>query len=131
MERLYKVLIVEDERSLLTVIAEKFRREGFIVFEATDGEEGLEAAAKNKPDIIILDIVMPSMDGLTMLKKVREYKWGNNIPILILSNLSDPEQINKAAGRGVLEYLVKSNWGLEDVVEKVKQTLGLKRSGSN
>jgi len=125
MKKGVKILIVEDEKALLEVLADKFRREHFIVFTGQDGEEGLACALKNKPDIIVLDIVMPSMDGLTMLKKVREDKWGNNIPILILSNLSDPEQINEATGRGKVEYLVKSNWGLDDVVQKVKDTLKL------
>jgi len=123
MKQSKKVLIVEDEASLLRVLADKFRREGFEVFTATDGHDGLTKASKNKPDIIVLDIVMPSMDGLEMLKKLRENKWGNHTPVLILSNLSDPEQINEATGRGMVQYLVKSNWGLDDVVEKVRQTL--------
>ncbi len=123
MKKNTKVLIVEDEQALLMILAEKFRREGFGVQTASDGEEGLSMALRYNPDIIILDIVMPSMDGLTMLKKLRENKKGNNVPVLILSNLSDPEQINEATGRGRVEYLVKSNWGLEDVVKKVKETL--------
>jgi DNA-binding response OmpR family regulator len=118
-----KILIVEDEKALSFVLAEKFHREGFFVWEAEDGLEGLEKASKHHPDLIILDIVMPSMDGLTMLKKLRENKWGENVPVLILSNLSDPAQINEANNRGVIDYLVKSNWGLDDVVEKVKETL--------
>ncbi len=118
------ILIVEDESALLMVLTDKFRREGFLVHNADDGQKGLQCALQNKPDIIVLDIVMPSMDGLTMLKKLRENKWGNTVPVLILSNLSDPEQINEATGRGRVEYLVKSNWGLDDVVRKVKDTLG-------
>jgi DNA-binding response OmpR family regulator len=118
-----KILLVEDEPALLMVLADKFRREGFQVFEASDGEIALESAVKYRPDIIVLDIVMPSMDGLTMLKKLRENKWGNDVPVLILSNLSDPEQINEAAGSGAIDFLVKSNWGLDDVVAKVRQTL--------
>ena len=117
------VLIIEDEKALLTVLSDKFKREGFSVLGAHDGGEGLRLALKNQPQIIILDIVMPSMDGLFMLKKLRESKWGNTVPVLILSNLSDPEQINEANGRGVVDYLVKSNWGLDDVVAKVKDTL--------
>ncbi len=123
MKKGAKVLIIEDESALLEVLADKFRRESFVVFTSSDGEEGLRNALKHKPDIVVLDIVMPSMDGLTMLKKLREDKWGNNVPVLILSNLSDPEQINEATGRGRVEYLVKSNWGLDDVVLKVQQTL--------
>jgi DNA-binding response OmpR family regulator len=123
MKKVIKVLIVEDESALLLILVEKFRREGFLVLPARDGIEGLACALKDKPDIVVLDIIMPSMDGLTMLKKLRESKWGNGVPVLILSNLSDPEQINEATGRGKVEYLVKSNWGLDDVVQKVKDTL--------
>ncbi len=123
MKKASKILIVEDEKALLAVLSDKFRREGFMVYGAKDGLAGLNMACKVKPALVILDIVMPSMDGLTMLKKLREDKWGNAVPVLILSNLSDPEQINEATSRGAVEYLVKSNWGLEDVVQKVKQIL--------
>ncbi|HVY67314.1 MAG TPA: response regulator, partial [Patescibacteria group bacterium] len=121
-----KILIVEDERALLLVLADKFRREGFLTLEAEDGHSALDAATNLHPDLILLDLVMPGMDGLAMLKKLREDKWGNRVPVLILSNLSDPEQISEANGRGVIEYMVKSNWGLDDVVGKVKQTLGIR-----
>lgn len=117
------VLIIEDEKALLMILADKFRREGFFVYEAHDGEQGLAAAKKNKPSIIILDIIMPSMDGLTMLKKLREDKWGETVPVLILSNLSDPDQIDEANNQKAIAFLVKSNWGLDDVVAKVKETL--------
>lgn len=116
------ILIVEDEPALLMVLADKFRREGFVVLEAKDGEEALRTALHNHPDLLILDIVMPSMDGLTMLKKLREDKWGEYVPVLILSNLSDPEQIDEAAHSGAIDFLVKSNWGLDDVITKVKST---------
>ena len=124
MKKGKRILIVEDEPALLQVLADKFRREGFLVFTARDGNEGLDLAYGNKPDIIVLDIVMPSMDGVTMLKKLREQKWGNAVPVLILSNLSDPEQIKETSGHGSVEYLVKSNWGLDDVLKKVIDTLG-------
>jgi DNA-binding response OmpR family regulator len=117
------ILIVEDEKSLLSVLCDKFKREGFLVYSAMDGKEALQNACKLRPSLVVLDIIMPSMDGLTMLKKLRESRWGSQVPVLILSNLSDPQQIEEATGRGVIEYLVKSNWGLNDVVEKVKQTL--------
>ena len=119
----YKILLVEDEKKLLNILADYFEKEGFIVFKAEEGQEGLDSAIKNKPHIIVLDIIMPGMDGLTMLKKLRENKWGNTVPVLVLSNLSDPEQINEISGRGIVDYMIKSNWGLSDVVLKVKQTL--------
>lgn len=118
-----KILIVEDETSLLTVLADKFKREGFLVVTANDGQEGIEAATAQRPQLIILDLIMPGMDGLTMLKKLREDKWGQHAPVLILSNLSDTEAIEQANGRGVLDFLVKSNWGLDDVVSKAREVL--------
>ena len=118
MKKSFSILIVEDESALLGILADKFRREGFLAITAEDGTEGLKAALKHKPDLIILDLIMPSMDGLQMLKKLRENKWGQNVEVLILSNLSDAE-INDDK----VEYLVKSNWGLDDVVKKVKETL--------
>lgn len=123
MKKTPKILIVEDEIALLSVLSDKFRREGFIVWEACDGLEGLLAAIKKRPDIILLDIVMPSMDGLSMLKKLREDKWGNSVPVLILSNLSESDQIEPSTEQGIVEYLIKSNWGLEDVVMKIRETL--------
>jgi DNA-binding response OmpR family regulator len=122
-DRRNTILIIEDEKALLQVLSDKFKREGFVVYGAMDGEKGLDVACRYHPSLVVLDIVMPSMDGLTMLKKLREDKWGNQVPVLILSNLSDPDQIEQATGRGVIEYLVKSNWGLDDVVEKARQIL--------
>ena len=121
-----KILIVEDEMSQRKALVDKFTREGFEVVSARDGEEGLSVALTEKPDIILLDIVMPKMDGMTMLKKLRhENEWGKSVPVILLTNLSaDDDKIMK----GVTEdlpayYLVKSNWAINDVVEKVKDRL--------
>lgn len=108
----------------MEVLSDKFRRSGFIVFQAIDGVEGLKAALRQKPDLVVMDIVMPSLDGLQMLKKLREDKWGNTARVLILSNLSDPQQLDEARLGGVLEFMVKSNWSLEDVVRKASEVLG-------
>ncbi len=121
-----KILIVEDETALLNILKEKFKREGFFVYGAENGEIGLKTALKEKPSIILLDIIMPSMDGLTMLKKLREDKWGFTVPVVMLSNLGDPDQIEPLQGGGEIIYLVKSNWDLEDVVKKVRETISKK-----
>ena len=126
MKKGLSILIVEDESALLEVLADKFSREGFLALTAGDGAEGLKAALKHRPDIVVLDIIMPSMDGLQMLKKLRENKWGQNVPVLILSNLSEPEQHEELLDADKrLGYLIKSNWGLDDVVKIVKETLGI------
>ena len=84
-----KILIVEDEASLRKALVEKFQREGFETFLAFDGVEGLDQAERIQPDLILLDIIMPKMDGMTMLKKLRESgDWGKQVPVIILTNLS-------------------------------------------
>ena len=119
-----KILIVEDEDSLKMSLKRKFTSEGFEIVEASDGEEGLKAAEKEKPDLILLDIVMPVMDGMTMLKKLRQTDWGKEMPVVLLTNLADTDEVNQAMELNVFDYLVKSNWDIEDVIVKVKDKLG-------
>lgn len=124
-----KILIIEeieDDASLRAVIHDKLSREGFGVIEAKDGEEGLALALSEKPDLILLDIVMPKMDGVTMLKKLREAnEWGKNIPVILLTNLSaDNEKMNQMiTDYEPAYYLVKSNWSLHDLIEKIKERI--------
>lgn len=121
-----KILIVEDEQDILQTLVNNFTHEGFDVLEAKNGEEGLKLAFKEHPDLILLDIIMPVMDGMTMMKKLREDKWGQDVPVIMLTNLSDVERVSKAVESGVYEYLVKSDWKIEDIVKKVKKKLGVK-----
>lgn len=125
MEENKKILIIEDERDLIKVLTERFEGEGFTVFNATNGKEGLEVAEQNQPDIILLDIIMPRMDGMTMLKQLREKPWGKDIPVVILTNLGDSEKVAEAAERGVYDFLVKTNWSLDEIVAKVKERLNI------
>lgn len=128
MEKLNKkILVVEDEISLLKAIDDKFTMEGFEVLKARDGEEGLASALANHPDIILLDIIMPKMDGLTVIKKLREDAWGKTAKIILLTNLSSTDAITEAIQHNVYDYLVKTNWKLESIVIKVKSMLGLAR----
>lgn len=118
-----KVLIVEDETALREALVDKLTREGFDALEAKDGEEGLKIALKEHPGLILLDIIMPKMDGMTMMKKLREDEWGKGVPIILLTNLSATEE---KIIKGIVEnepsyYLVKSDWKIEDVVKKVKE----------
>jgi DNA-binding response OmpR family regulator len=117
------VLIVEDEPSIRQAIVDKFTREGFQVLEGKNGVEGVKLAGENSPDVMLLDIVMPEMDGLEALKQIRSQDWGKKIPIFMLTNLSDMEKISEAVQIGITGYLVKSDWKLEDVIAKVRETL--------
>lgn len=118
------ILIVEDELSLSNAIREKLTHEGFVVLVAKNGEEGLEIALREHPDLILLDIIMPVMDGITMLKRVRVDAWGKDAKIIILTNLSEPEKVADALAHGTYDYLVKSDLKIKDLVTKVKETLG-------
>lgn len=118
-----KILIVEDDVALLNVLAEKFEREEMAVLKAEDGEEGLATALKERPDLILLDILMPKINGLEMLKNLRRDQWGASVPVLILTNLTDAEKIGEAIKRGAYEFLIKSDWSLGDIVNKVKDRL--------
>jgi len=118
-----KILIIEDELTLRSVLAEKLKSDGFEVLEAKNGEEGLEVSISQKPNLILLDIVMPKMDGLTMLEKLREDSWGKKVPVIILTNLSSGAEMSRSAENGVSGYLVKTDWKLEDVVKKIKEIL--------
>ncbi|MBL7141863.1 response regulator [Patescibacteria group bacterium] len=120
-----KILIVEDEAPLRQAISDKFKRGGFTTLEAKDGSEGLDAALKEHPDLIILDLIMPKTDGLSMLKELRGDDWGKEVPVIILTNLSDAENVAKAMEKGVYDFLVKSDWKLEDLIKRVKDKLGI------
>lgn len=121
-----KILVIEDEVSQRKALVDKFTREGFDVLEAKDGKEGLSVALKEQPHIILLDIVMPKMDGMAMLKKLRqENEWGKSVPVILLTNLSsDDDKILKGVSEDLpAYYLVKSDWAIDDVVKKVKERL--------
>jgi DNA-binding response OmpR family regulator len=124
-----KLLIVEDEPSARKVMAEKFTREGFDVEMAVNGEEGLAFAIKHHPDLVLLDIIMPKMDGITMLQKLREDSdWGKQVPVIILTNITfdDEKKMEHLAKLGPECYLVKADWKLADVTKKVEELLGMK-----
>ena len=118
-----QILIVEDEEALLKALAIKFTKEGFKVSKAKNGLEGLEKAAAEHPDLILLDIVMPKMDGMTMLAKLRKTRWGKDVEVVLLTNLSDTAKVADSFNKGVYSYLVKSDWKLEEVVKLVRQKL--------
>jgi DNA-binding response OmpR family regulator len=118
-----KILIAEDDKSLLPVLQEKFTKEGFSVVIALDGEEGITVAEKEKPDLLLLDIRMPKIDGITMARKIKEA--GINAPIIFLTNLDDIKHISDALEVSKSDYLIKSDWDLDEIVKKVKTKLGL------
>jgi len=115
-----KILIVEDEASLLSILSHQFQERDYKVYTAKNGKEGFLKAQKNKPDIILLDIVMPIMNGIDMLEKIRQTEWGKNIKVIVLTNLNTKEEIVKSL-HGNAEYLIKANWKLNDIIDKVNK----------
>jgi len=122
-----KVLIVEDEAPLRQALVDKLGREEFTTLEAVNGKEGLERALKGHPDLILLDIVMPVMDGMTMLKELRKDSWGKKVPVILLTNLSATQEdiVTGLVENEPSYYLVKSDWKIADVIKKIKETLGI------
>ncbi|OGM32940.1 hypothetical protein A2803_05090 [Candidatus Woesebacteria bacterium RIFCSPHIGHO2_01_FULL_44_21] len=117
------ILVVDDEELITGALAKKLTSAGYNVLIQRNGEDGLRVALEDHPDLILLDIVMPRMDGITFLDKLREDEWGNNVPVIILTNLERGEQVKKGEERGVYDYLVKTNWSLSDVLDKVNEAV--------
>jgi len=115
-----KILIVEDEKALVKVLSKELANSGFKVISARNGQEGLGLAQTENPDLILLDIVMPVMDGVTMLKKLRQK---NDVPVIVLTNLNDKEHLEQAMAAGSYNFLVKSNYSLADIINKINQIL--------
>jgi len=118
-----KILIVEDDAILLSILADNLAEAGFEIIKAKDGEEGLAAARREHPNLIMLDVIMPKMNGVAMLKKLRRDKKCVAIPVILLTNLSYGKDVEEAIKHGVSDFLVKANWKIEDVVAKVRERL--------
>ncbi|QQG47360.1 MAG: response regulator [Candidatus Woesebacteria bacterium] len=116
-----KILIIEDERPILKVLSKKLTNAGYEIISSSNGKEGLEVALKEHPDLILLDIILPGMDGMSLLTKLREDHWGSSVPVIILTNLGDGDRIVESKKKGVYDYLIKTDWSLTDVVSKVNE----------
>lgn len=119
------ILVVEDEKSLREAIVDTLRRKNYNPLEAKNGREGVDIALSKHPDLILLDLIMPEMDGMAALKKIRQNVWGAKVPIIILTNLSAN---NKQLAANMVKYkpmfyLVKSDCKIHDVVKKIEKML--------
>lgn len=122
-EKKIKILIIEDDSFLLSMYAAKFELENFTVLLAPDGDKGLRLAPKEIPDIILLDIILPEKNGFEVLKGLRDDEKTKNIPVILLTNLSQKDDIDKGMGLGAVDYLIKAHFTPSEVVEKVKKIL--------
>ena len=118
-----KILFIEDERALQKNISGALEDEGYKIIGAMDGETGFKLAKKEVPDLILLDLILPKMNGFEVLKSLKEDGKTKEIPIIVLTNLEKIENVDRALELGAKTYLVKTNYTLTEVVEKIKQTI--------
>lgn len=116
-----KVLLVEDDLSLMKIYSNKLKISGFDVSLATTGDEGLRKAKVDQPNIVLLDLILPGIDGFLVLEELKKDPLTENIPVVILSNLGQPTDIERGKRLGAIDYLVKSDVSLLDLVAKVKK----------
>lgn len=121
------VLLVEDDAVTRHALAVKFAREHFRVLEARDGRDGLAVALREHPDAILLDLAMPVMDGIAMLEALRTDAWGRTAKVIILTNLAADARFAEAVAAGTYDYLVKANWELDDIVQRVRERIAPSR----
>jgi len=119
-----KILLIEDDPFLLSMYSIKFEAEGFVVITADDGEKGLEAAKSADSDIILLDILMPKMNGFEVLEKLKADDRTRKIPIILLTNLNQKDEIEKGLILGADDYLIKAHFMPSEVVTRIKKILG-------
>lgn len=118
------ILIVEDEKPLLNVLTDRCTESGFEVITASNGEDGVKAATKHHPDLILLDFLMPKSDGMNVLQKLRGTPWGKTVPIIILTNLEPSDKVLNSIMEGSPSYyIMKSNIQIEDLMQKIKDVL--------
>jgi len=118
-----KILVIEDEATLQKALLEVLEQSGYEALSALDGEKGWELIQQEIPDLILLDIILPKMDGFEVLKNIKADDKTSQIPIIVLTNLGDISNIQKALELGANTYLVKADFHLDDVMEKIENTL--------
>ncbi len=116
-----KILIAEDEKSIAQAYGDYLEREGYIIEYAYDGEESLKKITEFKPDLILLDIVMPKLDGISVLKKLKKDEETKNIPVIVLTNLESSQNVSEAVEAGSSQYLIKTNYTLKDIARKISE----------
>jgi DNA-binding response OmpR family regulator len=118
-----KILFIEDESALQKTFRDVLEKEGYQMISALDGESGLRLAKAQKPDLILLDLILPKKDGFEVLKELKSDESTKEIPVIVLTNLEDIESVEKAIELGATTYLVKAQYTLEEVIQKVKKAL--------
>lgn len=119
-----KILIIEDEDIVSTLIQKKLSQLGYDVLVSRDGQDGLKTMRKEKPDLILLDMVMPKVGGLEVLEQMVKERKLKNIPVVVISNSGQPVEIDRAQKLGAKDWLVKTEFDPQEVVDKVVKQIG-------
>lgn len=117
------ILFIEDEVHLQQTLSSRLKEEKFEIISALDGEIGLRLAREKRPDLVLLDLVLPKKDGFQVLKEIKEDPELKSIPVIVITNLEGSQDVERALELGAFTYLVKANYSLDDVVAKIKKAL--------
>ena len=117
------ILVIEDDKFLRELITQKLTKEGYETSEAIDGEEGIKKIKEEKPGLILLDLILPGIDGFEVLSRAKEDPAISSIPVIILSNLGQKEDIERGLKLGAVDYLIKAHFTPGEIIEKIKNIL--------
>lgn len=115
-----KILVIEDDKFLRELISQKLLKEGYEIAEAMDGEKGIEAVKKEQPGLILLDLILPGIDGFEVLARIKADPEISEIPVIILSNLGQKDDIEKGLKMGAMDYLIKAHFTPAEIIEKIR-----------
>lgn len=119
-----QILVVEDDNTLREILRDNLTNEGYKVLEAKTGKEGQDLALSGHPDLILLDIILPDVDGISVLKTIRaDEAWGKQAKVVMLTNLSDNQSVTSALDLGAHNFLVKSDWKIKDITKLIHDEL--------
>jgi DNA-binding response OmpR family regulator len=118
-----KILIIEDDKFLRDLLSRKLQDENFNVIAAVDGEEGVKKVEGERPELVLLDLILPGINGFDVLKNIKENPKTSEIPVIILSNLGQKEDVERALTLGAKDYLIKANFTLNEIFDKIKKYL--------
>lgn len=127
-EKKIKILLAEDDKFIARAYTDGLTRSGYEVIAVTDGEEAVKKAKENNPDIILLDLIMPIKNGFEALEEIKADEKMKDVPVLILSNLGQDTDIKKGRDLGAVDYLIKSDYSMSEVIKKINKNLGIGES---
>lgn len=121
------ILVIEDDKFLRELVVQKLKKEGFDVEAVVEGGEAFKAIEEKTPDLILLDLVLPGIDGFQIMIRLKKNQKTADIPVVVLSNLGQKEDIDKAKACGAADYMVKTNFTPGEIAEKIRKIVGAKK----